>query len=195
MQKLILIFLIALSTTYANVKYNVTTKYELIIESRLILKAQIGVKEIGSTNSGPEVDIYLKSVGLPPKYYWCQALQYFAYDSARKKLKITYMYIPMYKSGLANDTYRYGKDKGVQVAFVPEVDDFIIWKYQKSNSGHIGRIVEVLKSGWVLSIEGNTSNGLKGYQREGNGCFLVKRNIYHPLGKMYTRGLIGVKAK
>lgn len=47
-----------------------------------IATAQIGVEEIPrNSNAGPEVEIYLRSVGLTKGYAWCMAL----FTGARRK--------------------------------------------------------------------------------------------------------------
>lgn len=50
-----------------------------------VAQTQIGVTEkpLGS-NSGPEVDAYLKSVGLSGGYYWCMAFVFWCFDKAAK---------------------------------------------------------------------------------------------------------------
>lgn len=40
--------------------------------------SQYGIKEIGTTNTGPEVNNYLKSAGVPPGNAWCGAFVYWA---------------------------------------------------------------------------------------------------------------------
>lgn len=48
-----------------------------------VAMSQLGVQEVPQgSNSGPEVDLYLKSVGLSPGYAWCQAFVYWCYGKA-----------------------------------------------------------------------------------------------------------------
>ncbi|WP_318546299.1 hypothetical protein [Flavobacterium columnare] len=47
---------------------------------------QIGVQEIPKgSNAGPEVEIYLKSVGLGKGYSWCMAFVYYCVLESSKK--------------------------------------------------------------------------------------------------------------
>jgi hypothetical protein len=54
-----------------------------------VARTQIGVMEkpVGS-NSGPEVDQYLASAGLPPGNFWCMSFVHWCFDQAAKKAKI-----------------------------------------------------------------------------------------------------------
>jgi len=48
---------------------------------------QIGVREKPPlSNRGPQVDKYIKSVGLDPPQFWCVAFTYFCYETAAKDL-------------------------------------------------------------------------------------------------------------
>jgi hypothetical protein len=62
------------------------------------------------------------------------------------------------------------------------------WKYEQ---GTYGRIVEIRKMGWVITIEGNTANG-KGKE----GIFIKKRNVSHPISRiLQIKGLVGYNTK
>ncbi len=48
-----------------------------------IASTQIGVQEIPkSSNAGPDVEKYLKSIGLGPGYSWCMAFCYWCFKTA-----------------------------------------------------------------------------------------------------------------
>jgi hypothetical protein len=53
-----------------------------------VARTQVGVMEkpVGS-NSGPEVDAYLKAAGLGPGNFWCMAFVYWCFDQAAQKAK------------------------------------------------------------------------------------------------------------
>ena len=60
-------------------------------------QSQIGVTEIPKgSNAGPEVEIYLKSVGLGKGFAWCMAFVYWNVLQSATKLKITN---PLLKTG------------------------------------------------------------------------------------------------
>lgn len=190
---LILFFLLSFNISIGQVKYQLYVEEELILKSRELLIQQIGVKEKTGKNDGPKIKEYLKSVNLDEGAAWCQSLQYWCYYMAQKLTGLVNAILPIPKSGVANNTFVYAQKNGKKVKYEAEDNDFIIWRLQSSTwQGHIGRIIEVKKAGWVITVEGNTSNGLSGSQREGNVCARREQNIYHPLGRMNVRGLVGV---
>lgn len=197
MKKIFLILILLCcftSSSISQVKYQLYADSAVIAISRQTLREQVGIKELTGHNDGKQVESYLRSVNLIRGNPWCQALQYYCYYIAVKLLGLPSSYIPIPKSGLANDVYRYAKQNGHKVKYKAEIDDLIVYRLNNSNSkGHIARTDSVGKSGWVTTIEGNTSNDLKGNQREGNGCFKKTRNIFHPISTMYIKCIVGIK--
>jgi CHAP domain len=53
-----------------------------------IALSQIGVREQGANNEGPQVDVYLASVGLAPGYPWCAAFAVWTFRQAAQQLGI-----------------------------------------------------------------------------------------------------------
>ena len=80
------------------------------------------------------------------------------------------------------------KQVGKKVSYKPQKNDLLFWIV--TTTGHVERIDSVLKGGWVKTIGFNTSSGT-GNQRDGEGVYLRKRNIYSPLSRMRVRGIIG----
>jgi hypothetical protein len=76
---------------------------------------------------------------------------------------------------------------GKKVPYKAEVGDYIVWKTQGSWTGHVGLITEV-SGDKVKTIEGNTSSISV---RTGGMVALKTRHIYHPIGKLKVRGLVG----
>ena len=178
---------------FSAVRYDLKADSRLVSESNLILAKQVGVKEKTGSNDGVQVERYLKSIGLNKGQPYCAAGQYYCYSEAAKRLGIDSKEIPAPKSGLARAFYWFGKKHGSKSKTnTIHKHSFMIWGYTNSNSGHIERVVSVGKLGWVKTIGFNTSNGLKGSQREGNGVFFRKRNVFHPLSKMALIAIINV---
>ncbi len=51
---------------------------------------QIGVESVSkNSNAGPEIEIYLKYVGLPKGYYWCIAFVYWCVQKADIQMEVT----------------------------------------------------------------------------------------------------------
>src|SRR5579862_5521522 len=56
-----------------------------------LARTQSGVRESGGRHRGPQVDVYIRSIGLDPTqgaYPWCAAYVYWLYDQASKTLGI-----------------------------------------------------------------------------------------------------------
>ena len=140
---------------------------------------QLGVRETpGTPNRGPQVDAYIRSVGLDPTggYSWCQAFVYWCFVQASTALKVPNPCVRTAgvlahwaKSPLTARVY-------AQAAF----DDprlvrpgaiFII--DHGGGKGHTGLVTQVV-SGVVQTIEGNTNQA---GSREGDGVYTHTRSI------------------
>ena len=161
--------------------------------SRQVLVAQLGTRELTNRNDGTRVESYLSSVGLPKGNPYCIAIQYYCFDEAVNVLGLPKSEIPIIKTGSSQYLYNWAIDNGKKASLNPRVNDILIWRTGKTNSGHGGRVIAVGKGGWVTTIEGNTSSDAKGNQRDGGGVYEKKRNIFHPLGRMKLRGIIHFK--
>lgn len=128
---------------------------------------QIGVEEIPrNSNSGPEVEIYLKSVGLPKGYSWCMAFVYWCVQKASLQLAVKN---PLKKTGGVLDQYN---SRPLLVQVVPQPGDVFIMDLGKG-LGHTG-LVEKIAGNIIYTIEGNTNdNG----SREGYKVCRKKREI------------------
>lgn len=129
--------------------------------------AQIGVQEIPkNSNSGPEVEIYLKSVGLSRGYSWCMA---FIYWCTQKASVQTNLKNPLKKTGGVLDQYN---SRPLLVHTTPNIGDIFILDLGKG-LGHTG-IIEKIDGAIIHTIEGNTNdNG----SREGYKVCRRKREI------------------
>ena len=54
--------------------------------------------------------------------------------------------------------------------------DIAIWQHLGSDRGHTGRVVRVKPDGSFTCLEGNTSGGGTGVDREGGGCYMKERD-------------------
>ena len=64
------------------------TLLDLRNEALRVAKTQEGVRERGGPNKGPEVEDYLKVVGLPGGHPWCAAFVCWCYQKAMKNLRM-----------------------------------------------------------------------------------------------------------
>lgn len=106
------------------------------------------------SNSGPEVDIYLKSVGLKKGNPWCMAFVYWCVNTACKDLNIKN---PLLKTGSVLKQWNETElRKFPSRASAVKPGDIFIMEFSKG-MGHTG-IVEKVAGGLVHTIEGNTND-------------------------------------
>jgi hypothetical protein len=126
-----------------------------------IAVTQLGVQENPKgSNSGKEVNEYLKSVGLGKGFSWCAAFIYWCFNKAALDLKVTN---PLIKTGGVLAHWNQA-DKKYRVTTSPEPGDIFIMDFGKG-LGHTG-IVESTTASHINTIEGNASDangGREGY--------------------------------
>jgi Putative peptidoglycan binding domain/CHAP domain len=142
-----------------------------------VARTQLHVREqpLGS-NRGPEVDEYIRAVGLNPTgdFPWCVCFAFFCYQKAAEQLG---MENPMIRTAGVLDLWNRAGLAGVprvlhdsainNPALVKPGQIFIIDTPPPGGAGHAG-LVEQVVSGKLVTIEGNTNdNG----SREGIGVF------------------------
>lgn len=122
---------------------------ELAIE---IATSQLGVHEdSGNKNTGPQVNEYLRSVGLNPGYSWCMAFNYWCFNEAAKRMGVPN---PLLKTGGVLRQWNERRLKYAQVHPMP--GDVFIMDFGQG-FGHTG-IVEKVEGIWVYTIEGNSND-------------------------------------
>ncbi|OJH12419.1 amidase [Flavobacterium psychrophilum] len=129
--------------------------------------SQIGVEEMPKgSNAGPEVEIYLKSVGLGQGYSWCMAFVYWCVNQSAVK---TGFKNPLKKTGGVMDQYN---SRPLLCAHLPQAGDVFIMDFGKG-LGHTGIVEKVIEK-TIYTIEGNTNDD---GSREGYKVCRRKRNI------------------
>lgn len=189
----ILLFLIAAIEICSATRYWLWCDSKLLDASRDSLQSQVGVREETGRNDGKKVECYLRSVGLPKGNPYCAAGQYWCFYTAARDLNMPESAIPIYKTGSTVAMFDQAAKIAQKTNYKPSVDDLMFWRRPSQLRGHVERIIEVNKAGWVTTIGFNTSCGSRGNQYEGEGVFKRRRNVYHPLGRMVVRGLVGFK--
>jgi len=141
--------------------------------------SQIGVMEQPpGSNRGPQVDMYLRSVGIDPadgSYAWCAAFVYWCFRDAAQALSVPN---PAIRSAGVLDCWNRAGAAGVHRISSAEANNtpalvkpgMVFVMSMGSGNGHTGFVEEV--DGVVLTtIEGNTNQG---GSREGIGVFRRK---------------------
>lgn len=192
---MILLFYILTLFSFSQEKYLINTTSEQLLSSEVYCSSVIGTIELTGKNDGAIIEEIISIGGGLKGYPYCYYYQYWAYEMATQKINktaCTKVKNPMVKSGSSQAMFNYAKKLNKKVPYEVKKHDLIVWKSAKSWSGHIERVKEVLGGGYVMTYAGNTNNGLSGSQREGNGIFIRKRNINHPLSRILKiRGLVG----
>jgi hypothetical protein len=142
-----------------------------------IAQSQIGIVEnpIGS-NRGPEVDIFLRTVGLDPvgeHYSWCAAFVYWCFNQAAAQLNL---HNPLIKTAGVIDHWNRATcakiSKAAAIANPGLIQPGHIFIIDHGNgSGHTG-LVESTNGGNLVTIEGNTNEALSS---NGYGVFRLTR--------------------
>lgn len=118
-----------------------------------VAATQLGVHEdAGNKNTGPQVNEYLKSVGLNPGYSWCMAFVYWCFQIASEKLAVTN---PLAKTG--GVLAQWNKRKLTYGVYTPQAGDIFIMDLGKG-LGHTGFVESVNKDGSINTIEGNSND-------------------------------------
>lgn len=121
---------------------------------------QLGVREKGASNSGPEVDKYLQSVGLKPGYPWCMAFVYWCYNQASLQSGVPNFLIKtagvMHQWNEQQPVRKIVLNKVLKDAAIIRPGAVFIMDYGKG-TGHTG-LVEKIHGSYVDTIEGNTND-------------------------------------
>ncbi len=120
-------------------------------EALKIATTQIGVQEVPKgSNAGPQVEKYLKSVGLGKGYAWCMAFVFYcSLEASKKKGTI----LSLKKTAGVMDQWN---SKPTLRKSIPEAGDVFIMDFGKG-VGHTGLVEKVLSSTTIQTIEGNTN--------------------------------------
>lgn len=188
---ILLFLLMTIPVLSQSVKYELNCSYELLYKKEQISKGFMGLREKTGNNDGYWIDRFNASVGNPRKSSYCNAGQYFCWDSANRVLKFKYQ-IPVPKSGLAISSFNYAKKHGKKVALTPKKYDQIHWLMPNKINGHIETIDSVISRVKVRTKAYNTSFG-SGTVQNGNGCGYKIRYLYHPMSLLQFRGLVGFR--
>jgi hypothetical protein len=135
--------------------------------------SQVGVGELTGHNDGPDVEKYLKSVGLKKGYAWCAAYVKWCYDQAKIKTTMNGAAASAHNNNnLVLFKHKFIKD--------PEAGDaFTLWYSNLNRIGHTGFFHKKVNSSIFESYEGNTGEGsaIDVGTREGDGVYHKYRSF------------------
>lgn len=137
---------------------------------------EVGEKEVEGPNKGPDVRKYMTAVNLSDGYPWCSGFVRWAMDQAGRDA-------PPVRSAAATDyIIKDSKDATKDATDVLRGTSSVppgalaIWRRGDTWRGHIG-IVRRWHQRCGRTVEGNTSPGESGPQRDGDGVWARQRCI------------------
>jgi len=124
-------------------------------ESCIVQTAEqfLDVREATGKNDGPEVEMFLKSVGLGKGYSWCAAFVHYVLDQCGVKNTINAW------SPTAHNAKNLVYWNGRQYSTPMPGDVFTIWSYSRKRIAHTGFVHSQTSDRFYTSIEGNTNDG------------------------------------
>ena len=134
------------------------------------------------SNSGKEIKMFLRSVGLNAGNPWCAAFCQWAYQTACSKFRTK---LNLFRSGHSLSLLQYAQKTSVCNSRIPVFGDWVIFRKGETCHGHCALLVSFEKDS-LITIEGNTSNP----EQNNDGVFLKKRSV-KKFGWMTVKGYIG----
>lgn len=142
----------------------------VVAEVLRLAVADKGVREVGTSNTGPRVDQYLRAVGLPGGYAWCAAFVAFQIAAACEALGVDN---PWRMTAGCDEIESFARSRGILHASGPQAGDVFLHHQRPGDASHTGFVVSV-SGNRMTTIEGNTNdNG----SRSGVGVFQLHRTV------------------
>jgi hypothetical protein len=142
-------------------------KNERVLLAAAVLADDIKVREEGENNHGEWIEAILGAVKLEEGYPWCAAMIEFCCDVA----KVEQIGLSDRASAAVAEWHKWAEANG-RITNDPKRGDLCLWL--KAGGNHMG-IVVTPGNYYMNSIEGNTSSGATGSQRDGGGCYRRSR--------------------
>ena len=131
-----------------------------------------------NSNRGPEVDVYLRRVGLNPGFAWCCAFVYWCFDEAAlaagraNPMTKTAGCLDHWSRAAAAGATRIAKSQATADPSLVQPGMIFIMDFG-GGAGHTG-LVEQVAGGLITTVEGNTDASKT---REGGGVYRLRRKI------------------
>lgn len=147
------------------------------------------IREKTNKNDHPDIDKFLAYLGLPPRLSWCASFVIYNFKEVSEKMNIKqplpkYARVAMLLNKCKENPLRFKiipKEQVLLQLIRLEKGDLPIWVCSpvKNNdfNGHIGFVIEQIDIKTIKTIEGNTTSGDTGDQREGGGVYIRNRKI------------------
>ncbi|WP_182983105.1 CHAP domain-containing protein [Sphingobacterium sp. UME9] len=147
-----------LEKTYSNA-YRTAPNTDLLRQQIYEIAAnEIGVRETGGDNKGPEISKYLAYVGLDEGYEWCAAFASWCYGQAGLSIPRSAWSPALFPKARRRPQSQI--DKG----YVKQADLFAIYSSQLKRIHHVG-LVKVIQGHMLISVEGNSHDRVESRRR------------------------------
>ncbi len=147
-----------LEKTYSNA-YTTGRNTDLLRQQIYEIAAnEIGVRETGGDNKGPEISKYLAYVGLDEGYEWCAAFASWCYGQAGLSIPRSAWSPTLFPKARRRPQNQI--DKGD----VKQADLFAIYSSQLKRIRHVG-LVKALHGPLLISVEGNSHDRVESRRR------------------------------
>jgi hypothetical protein len=158
---------------------------EATLQARVIENSSkyLHVRELRNDNRGPEIDIWLKYLGLPMGQPYCAAFVVWNYHEQGHNLPRMGRCSLLWQTCRARElTYKTFDAESVSVGIEKiQPGDGIIWRHGRGTNsnfnGHAGLALTQTGRISFRSREGNTQPGSSGNQREGGGVYDRSRRL------------------
>ena len=175
------------------------SKEQLLIHEA---KRWVGITEQGGNNRGQLVTLFQRAAGgLANGEPWCMAFTQFciqAVDNLAADYESSTQKSVLFKGEHCLTVWN--KSQALKID-APKPGSLCIWQHGQTASGHVGIIVDINADGSIMTVEGNTSSGEVGNQREGDGVWLKRRRLDlspvasakgDPCGSLRVKGFLRV---
>lgn len=166
----------------------------LMTDTLAVAKSQVGVREEPmNSNSGPEVDVYLESVGLAPGKAWCAAFTSWCINTAGGECESVFAWNDQAWTDLRSNyphtgwtpaIWKWAEDKGMGTdpQEVKEIDREVPPGAMFLLYGKVGDVERVKHVGFVECVDGVVVHTVEGNtnkrgSREGGGVYKLNRPI------------------
>lgn len=174
-----------------HVKTNTYLQKKLTFQDLVLINAEkyLYVRELTNNNDAPEIDKFLTYLGLPKHLPWCSAYVVYVCKEAADSLQIKN---PIFRTGKVSSLWEFSQENELRYKTFDSEEvlsgeikltksDIPIWASGliKNNdfSGHTGLVRYQINKDKFATIEGNTTPGDKGNQREGGGVYERERKL------------------
>jgi len=131
-----------------------------------------------NSNSGPEVDAYLRHAGVRSGLPWCCAFTYWCFDEAARAAKRPN---PMFKTAGCMQHWNKAESVGAKRILAADAmadpgllqPGMVFILDTGGGTGHTG-FVEEVRGGYIVTIEGNTDASMT---RQGGGVYRLRRKL------------------